>query len=457
MNLSKWIASIAVAIAVIVFFLPAPDGWTPDTLRAAAVVILTIGLFATVVVAEYLTALIFFFFCIVLSVAPPNVVFSGFVSGPVWLVFGGIIIGLGMEATGLAQRIAGSLEKPFARSYFRLITSCVFVMFLLAFLMPSSLGRIMIMLPIVIALAERLGFIEGSNGRAGMILATAMGSLTPTFAILPASVPNVVLAGASEAVYGIQFSYGSYLLLHLPIIGFVSIIFLPIFIFILFPDKVSVTPEPRAAVPFGVGERRMLFVLIICLALWATDTMHGVSPAWVALGGGIVCALPISGIIPNGPLLQKMNLGPVLFLAGVIGLGSVVAHTGIGAKLGQFLIDIIPLNSDYGLATFYSLVGLGTALQLLTTLPGQPAIMTPLAETLSQASGWPLISILMAQVPAWTLLIFPYQAPPLVATRSISGLAVRQFVKLLVPFAVFSCLILLPLQYLWWIILGYVT
>lgn len=192
------------------------------------------------------------------------------------------------------------------------------------------------------------------------------------------------------------------------------------------------------------------------MGLWATDAWHGISPAWVALGGGIVCALPVSGIIPRGPLLREMNFGAVLFLAGVVGMGAVIAHTSVGALLGQELIGVLPIASGSGMATFASLVGLGTALEVITTLPGQPAILTPFAEPLSRATGWPLLTVLMTQVPAWGLLIFPYQAPPLVATRALSGLPVRQFVKLLAPLALFGWLVLVPLQYGWWRYLGYI-
>ena len=239
MTASKAVALVAALAALFVFWLPVPAGWAPGSLRVIAVIILTIGLLSTAVLDEYLTALIFFFLCVVLAIAPPNVVFSGFFSGSVWLVFGGMIIGQGMEATGLADRIAGSLEKYFAASYFQLIAGSVLIMFLLAFLMPSSVGRVTIMLPIVLALATRLGFDKNSKGRAGLVLAVAMGSLTPTFAILPASVPNLVFAGAVEAIHGIQLSYGQYLLLHLPVLGLVSVLALPVFIVLLFPAKIT--------------------------------------------------------------------------------------------------------------------------------------------------------------------------------------------------------------------------
>ena len=315
MTASKVVAVAAALAAVFVFWMPAPAGWPPGSMHVAAVIILTIGLLSTAVFEEYLTALIFFFLCVVLAIAPPNVVFSGFFSGAVWLVLGGMIIGQGMEETGLANRFAASLEKYFAASYFRLVAGCVFVMFLLAFLMPSSVGRVTIMLPIVLSLAARVGFDTHSNGRAGLILAIALGSLTPTFAILPASVPNVVLAGAAEAIHGIQFSYGEYLILHLPVIGLISVVALPVFIVLLFPAKIGNLGNTHVLPRLSTAEVRVLIVLVVCLGLWATDTIHGISPAWVALGGGIICALPISGIISKGPLLQKLSMGTLLFLA----------------------------------------------------------------------------------------------------------------------------------------------
>ena len=454
---TRLIAAAAAIAAAVLYFLPAPPGAPDGVMRAAAVVVLTIGLLATVALPEYLTALIFFFFSVVLAIAPPNVVFSGFFSGAVWLVFGGLILGVAIETTGLGRRMAGTLERFFARSYVRLIAGTVFLMFFLAFLMPSSIGRVTIMLPIVLALADRIGFVAGSNGRAGLVLAVGMGTTTPTFAILPASVPNVALAGAAEAIHGLQITYTDYLVLHFPVVGMMSALALTVLIVLLFPARMTPQPRTREAGPFSSGERRLLVVLAISLVLWATDRLHGIAPAWVALGAGIFCALPGAGIIPNGPLLQRMNLGAILVLAGVIGLGAVVTHTGLGKVLAERLIVLLPIGSGGDFPTFLSVVGLGAALEFVTTLPGQPAIMTAFADTIAAATGWPLLTVIMAQVPAWTLMLFPYQAPPLVATRAISDLPIRSFVRLLVPFALFGWIVMLPLQYLWWRFLGYFT
>ena len=210
------LAACAVGLAIFLYFAPPPDGVTVAMMRTGAVVALTIGLFATAVVPVVVAVLIFFFVAVVAAVAPREVIFSGFTSGAVWLVFGGLIIGVAMRDTGLGARIAGTLLPLFGRGYGRAITGTVVVAVLLAFVVPSSAGRILILLPIIFALADRLGFAGGSPGRTGLILAVTMGSMVPTVGILPANVPNNVLMGAAESVYGIKLTYGSYLLLPFP-------------------------------------------------------------------------------------------------------------------------------------------------------------------------------------------------------------------------------------------------
>lgn len=456
MSVSKVVAVAAALAAVVLFFLPAPPGASAQVMHAAAIVTFTIGLLATVALPEFLTVMIFFLLAVVLGAAPPNVVFSGFFSGAVWLVFGGLILGAAIDHTGLGKRIARILVRLFAGSYAAVIAGTVWVMGLFAFVMPSSVGRITIMLPIVLALAQRLGFEPGSRGRAGMALAVGLGTLTPTFAILPASVPNVAMTGAAEAIYGLQINYSQYLVLHFPVIGLVSLIALPIMIVALFPARIAPLAADGDDAPMSTDERKLIALLLVALALWATDSLHGVEPAWVSLGAGILCLLPGVGVMSPHDGLHKLNFGSILFLAGVIGMGAVVTHSGLGRLVGDALLHLLPLDQGGGLQRFASLIGLGVGMGVVTTLPGQPAIMTALAGTLAKGTGWPLLTVIMAQVPSWVLLMFPYQAPPLVVTMAISRLPVSSFLRLLLPFALFGWVVMVPLQYLWWRHLGYI-
>lgn len=72
----------------------------------------------------------------------------------------------------------------------------------LAFVMPSTMGRIVLLMPVILALADRMGFVEGRPGRTGMAVTLAIASFMVPCTILPANVPNMVLVGRPSRCTG---------------------------------------------------------------------------------------------------------------------------------------------------------------------------------------------------------------------------------------------------------------
>jgi di/tricarboxylate transporter len=191
----------------------------PALIWAGALVLSTVCCWAVGALPEPTATLLFFLAAVVFHIAPPTVVFSGFTSTAWWLMFGGAVTGVALRNTGLALRLADIIFHKRVGTYPQVITTVALSAVGLAFLMPSTTGRVLLLMPIVLALADRLGFAPGSNGRIGMVLTVAAASYMPPTSILPANIPNSVLLGAASSLYGINLSYGSYLLLHFPVLG----------------------------------------------------------------------------------------------------------------------------------------------------------------------------------------------------------------------------------------------
>ena len=85
------VALTAAGLLIAPFLLALPPA-DATQLRAAGLVLLTLGFWAMVVLPEFMTALIFFLIAMVLHIAPPAAVFTGFSSTAWWLVFGGMIV-----------------------------------------------------------------------------------------------------------------------------------------------------------------------------------------------------------------------------------------------------------------------------------------------------------------------------------------------------------------------------
>lgn len=441
------------AISALLLLAPAPPEVPAAVMRAAGVMVVAIGLWSSGAIPEYLTAILFFFLAVVLAVAPPAEVFAGFHSTAVWLVFGGLVIGFSVQQSGLGNRAVDLVLLHLPRGYLRLTGAVALIGLLLAFLVPSAMGRVMLLTPIVVALAERLGYAPGSKGRTGLVFAAGLGTTLPAFGILPSNVPNMALIGAAESIYGTSFRYGDYFLLNFPALGLCGLVATTLLITLFFgeaPSRAAAAREPRS---WSRDERVLLAVLLVTVAIWASDALHGLSPAWVALGAAIVCLWPRYGIVAPAAL-SRINFGPWFFVAGVIGLGAVANDSGFASFVGQQLLQYFDLAGLGGWQQYVAIVAIGMTVALLTCHPAAPAIMTPLAASLASNTGWPLESVLLAQVPTWAVFPFPYQVPPLLVALSLGGIAVTRIVPMMLAYFLFGLLITLPLHYIWGAWLG---
>ncbi len=447
-TISRAVFAGVAATAVIVAFLPAPAGAQDGIMPAAAIIILAIGLWSTSVVPLYVGALVFLFAAMVAGIAPADVVFSGFHAGAMWLVFGGLVIGLAVRQVGVDKRLVNAILTRFPPHYLALLYGVALGAGSLAFVIPSASGRVALLTPIMMALAERLGFPADSKGRTGLVLMGTMGTMTPAFGVLPANVPNMTFYGAIESIYRIQIPYGEYLVTNFPVLGIGGIILYPLVIFTLFREQ----PKPAEIEEIGgvwsAPERRLTVILLLALALWITDTVHGVAPAWVALGAALVCLLPGVGMIP-GKALGEINYTPLFFLAGVIGLGAVATHAGIGDAAAKQILPVLDLSPETPVRNFASMIGLGWVVAIFTTMPAAPSVLVPMADALAEASGWSRNGVLMTQVATWMIFPFPYQAPPVVVAMVLGDLRIAPIIKMLVTYMIVGVILLLPLHYLW--------
>lgn len=422
--------------------------------QALALTIAAIGLWATGVVPEYITALAFLTIAMLFKIAPPATVFGGFESAALWLIFGGLVVGVAVKTTGLGERIAKKVARSFGTSYWGVISGVTVVGVALGFVMPSSMGRAILLMPIALSMAELFGFQRGSRGHTGVVMAAAFGCHVPTFSILPANVPNVVLVGGTETLYHWVPTYGSYLLLHFPVLGFLkTAVMVPLIVWMC-PDKPKLA-EPQPLAPMKRDETWLALVLTVCLALWASDFWHRISPAWISMAAAVVLLWPGIALVKGDAFSKQINYGSLFYVGGIMGLGALVDQSGLGRRMAAMILDVLPLAPGHAMTNFASLSVLSTVVGMLTTLPGVPAVLTPLAGQMAQASGLPVESVLMSQVLGFSNPILPYESAPLIVAMQLGGERVKPAVILCLLLALISVVVLLPLDYLWWRLLGW--
>lgn len=452
------IVAAILALGLWLTLLP-PAGLTRAEGETIGAVLLTLSLWVTGSVPGYVASLILFAIALVSKLAPPALVFSGFASSAVWLIISGFVIGSAITAVGLSDRLSAAIAPLISTSYARLVSGLMLVTILLSFVMPSSVGRAVVMVPIAMALADRCGFNKGSTGRTGVAAIVAIGCNMPSFAILPSNIPNMVLAGAAETIWGIRFGYTSYLVLHFPVLGILKSIVTVFLVLRLFPAVVAPTtlPEPSAAAVVATDPRqgRVALILLATLALWMTDTLHGVDPAWVGIVTAIVLLLPGIGVVDQKRFRTAVDFGLVLFVAGALALGAIVNASGLGTMLGQSLGRALPLAPGRDFVDYVSLSFIAFVTGVFSTVPSAPAVLTPLAKHFAELTGFGLDRVLMVQVIGFSTVLLPYQVGPLVVAMQLSEERIERLIRILAPLAAITFVALVPLDFLWWKALGW--
>ena len=448
------IVVIALCIAATLLVWPIATGVNTAFFHTSALILTAISFWSTHKLPEHVTALILMLGAVLLSVAPPAVAFSGFGSSGTWLIFGGLVLGVAISESGLDKRLADAVLSRVRLSYGGIIAAMIVLSFALAVVMPGTIPRILVLMPIALALADRMGFEKGSRGANGIAMAVGLGSAFPSWSLLPANLPVVVHIGAIETVYGITPTYAEHFITHFPVMGFLRGILSGAVIYLLFRSTAMPVRHDARLEPLDRKVRRLAWLLAITLGFWVTDFLHGTSPAWIGLSAAVILLLPWSGLLSKDAFKSKINFGPVFYIAGILSIGAIMSNSGLDKFLASHVIDILEPEKGQDALNFVSILGLGIVSALGMTAPGAPAITVPLAKTLAQATGFPLLTVLMIELTGQSLVLLPYAMPPVAVAIIVGGVKVGEAVRATFVTAVTVTLFLAPLQYFYWKAIG---
>ena len=450
----KGVIIVALALAAITIALQTPPAGAPKAMLGFAIVAFTVGLWATAALPALHAGAVFFALALATSVAPTLPLLSGFWSNAAALVLGGLMIGGAAERTGLGRYVARALMGGLS-TYPRLIFGILAGSGALSFMVPTTMGRLAITIPILVAAAKEAGYAPGSRGYNGMILTAVAGNYLTSYAILPSNLTNVIALGALEGIGGPSIQYGPYLLMCLPTLGIIKGIMFVAAVCLLFR-----APAPRMAIPtngpnvLGPDARRLAIVLALTVFAWMTDFIHHVKPGWVAFAAGAVCLLPRFGFLKIQESLDRNTFTAIFSLAAVLGVATVLTHSGAGAMIASGLKAFVP-SSGASPASGFMLVAISSSLiAICATIVGSIAIVTPTLPAIEAATGLPQTAGLIAQLTGLQSLFFAFEAVPVMVGLMMGKVAASSALRLLIVLAITGLIVIAPLQIAWLKLLG---
>ena len=385
--------------------------------------------------------------------------FSPFAGKTIWLVFCGMVISSSITETHLGDKLVQFSLRYLGRTPFRLLLNLHLLGLALALLIPSGVVRILLLMPLGIALVEALDSGRSKYLAPALLLSLICSTLYGGFGVLTGSVPNLVVAGQLEQITGQVIYWSQWLALMFPIIGALRVALCFALIWILFGRKIA--PEALAPSPAGnfkinlePRQRLTLAILLLGMIFWATDLFHHIPPVYIGLALVLFCTLP-----PYGPLpfdrVRQINFPFLFYIAALFSLGSALEIAGFNA----YFIEVITLLVDIGqYGTSGKLLAITFAtvpLNFLMDVAAVAGVLTPAMVEWGQTFQLEAFPIAMSVALATSQVFLPYQSAPFMVAYSYRRLGMGQLVLAMFLISLLSLLLLCPLNILYWHLLGF--
>ncbi len=449
---------LCVVVPIIVWFLPVDID--PLTRKGLAIALFMVVAWITQAMDYTVAGFIGCFLFWALGIARFNVAFAGFANDTAWFLFSALLLGVLATRSGVARRLAYVVMLRVGITYPRILLGLILTDFLLTFIVPSGIARLVIVAAIALGLVEAFRVKSGSNVARGMFLI-----LTYTANIFDkmiiAGAGSITARGLIEKVGGVEVLWSAWFLAFLPCSIITVLVAWRLTLWLYPPEKVSLDggyeflhEQLRKMGAWSPLEMKAAALIAVAVLLWLTDFIHHVPPAVIGMGVVMFALLPHVGIL-QAEDMRRLNYMPVFFVATAVSMGAVLEATkGIDlvtnlvfAWIEPYLTNLFTTTVVMYWAAFLYHFLLASEISMLGT-------SIPVVMSFAKSHG--MSPLLLGMI--WTFAaggkLFAYQSGVLIVGYSYGYFEARDLVRVGWWLTVVEFLVLLLLVQIWWPLLG---
>ena len=335
---------ISVAVGVVIGILPAPEGLTPEIMKF-------LGVFAAMIVAllssaapNWLVTTTCCMVMILLKLAKINVIMGNFSSNNIWMPLS--IVGFAgcLAKSGLLSRIAFNVFKIFPGSYSGTVLATGAASLVLTPLVPSTSAKLGVLSPFTAALAEEAGVQPHSRAMRGLWFTVFNIAYICAFCVLTGSNGNFLILGFAPEGQAETFTWGYWFLMSavwLVVMCVLTVAFVLLFMKPEQPINISkdiVNQKLQALGPMSGDEKFCITVLLVAVALWITESFHGINTTVVAWGA--LVAMILRGLFTSKDI-SGLPWQFFMFLSGLLGMADYMGSCGLSDWITEVLTPVV--------------------------------------------------------------------------------------------------------------------
>src|SRR3954452_21280568 len=269
---------LCVLVPLAIWF--APLDLEPQTKHCFAIVAFMVVAWITQEMDYTLAGFIGCFLFWALGIVRFPVAFSGFANDTAWFLFGALLIGAIATRSGVARRLAYFILLRVGITYPRILLGLIVTDFLLTFVVPSGIARVVIMAAIALGLVEAFGAARGSNVARGMFLILSYTANIFDKMII-AGAGSITARGLIEKAGGVEVLWSYWFIAFLPCSIITVLAAWRLTLWLYPPEKLSLDggyeylrEEIRKMGTWPPQEKRAGVLLAVAILLWLTDFAH---------------------------------------------------------------------------------------------------------------------------------------------------------------------------------------
>ena len=449
---------LCILVPPLVWFTPLP--LQPVTQHAFAIVGFMVVAWITRAMDYALAGFIGCFLFWALRIVTFPVAFSGFANDTAWFLFGALLLGVVATRSGIARRIAYFVMLRVGVTYPRILLSLIVTDFLLTFIVPSGIARVVIMASIALGLAEAFNSPPGSNVSRGMFLVLSYTANIFDKMII-AGAGSITARGLIEKIGGVEVLWSYWFVAFLPCSIITVLVAWWLTLKLYPPEKVALEggydylrAEMTKLGSLSLLEKKAALLMTAAILLWLTDFLHHISPSVIGIGVGLFALLPRVGVLEIEDMKQ-LNYLPVFFVAAAISMGTVMQATkgldiltnSVFAWMLPFMTNIITTTVVMYWTAFVYHFLLASEISMLGT-------SIPLVMEFAKSHGLNPLQLGMIWTFAAGGKLFAYQSGVLIVGYSYGYFAARDLVRIGAWLTVVEFVVLLLLVQFYWPLIG---
>lgn len=450
-TLTKWV--VALGLPIIFCFLPV--GLKDNIQIYLAITLWAILMWMFELLPESIIGILIPVFYLLSGVATTDQAFMGWASSVPWVTLGGIIIGAVMMTSGLAKRIAYKVLSITGNSLIGIIVGISITAFIITPFIPSIMGKVSLMVPLVIGICQALKIEPKSKTASTLMLVVFFSLWSPKMAFLTASADSILLSGVLGQYLGLHVSWAQWAF-EMFVPSFIWTIVSLCLVFFLRPNKVAfenkeVFTKYVELGPVSKDEKKAIILLIILLIILATDSIHKIDSAWTMILMASLSFVPGIDLLKKSDI-QKINFPIVFFLAGALAIGNLAKVTGTVDLISKAILPVLQGKSELFIVLTTWLFGVLSTF-ILNPLAAISALAVPMAEIFSSLGYNPYVGG-YALIMGFNHAIFPYQIAPLMLVYGYGYLKLNDLIKVMILRVIVGFIFMLGIVYPYWKLIG---